>query len=367
MVRSKRSTKFGHVERSIQLIALLSCLCASNASAREAYFYGESITFSEPTSIHSFLHDWNGSFENGTHAFSYNSAEFGVNTGTYSIGAQVRYDYALEFSEDTASYFNATANDIALERDRDYHLKIEAEHFTTSGIRFARTNAFGNGWSIKSAITVLYAWDLLSGNMHGTVLESEPDTLTFNATADYYYREDPFFRREVPPPEGQGATLDIALEGKLGSWGVFRLKAIDLLGAIWWHRAPHTVASAESTTSESVNPLESTVPPVVSGREGFSRFRQSLPTRGTLETIVPITSQIDFSGKIFYTPAATHYLVGITHEINRSKTTVRYNLSAKAIEIESIRGNFQFAFGIDNLDYKDAHYLSCILGYSKPF
>lgn len=367
MAHSRRSTKERpNAQRSL-LIACLFGGWAGVGHAGEAYYSGESLTYSEPTSIHSFLHEWNGEFNGGNYAFSYNSAELGIRDGALSVGALVRYDYVLTFSPDTADFYNATANDIELDPSKRYDLNIKANHFTAAGVRVSRKQAIPYGWTLHTGISLLYAWDLLSGDLHGTVDAANSDHMTFNASADYYYRDDPLFKRQASPPDGQGATLDLALEGDIGAVGHLNLRVTDVFGAIWWQSAPHTSATAQSTTPQSANPLESDIPPLISGREDYRDYRQDLQPRARLEATAHITPRYDASLGILYTSAATHYSLGLVRNSGQSATAVRYNLSAAAFEIEQRYENLRIAAGADSLNYKAAHYLFLAIKYVRSF
>ena len=107
--------------RLVCYIFLLALVC-HRAQAVELYADADLFWYSEPVSIESMIHDWDGPFHGGTAALTHNIAEIGFGTESWQFSVLTRYDYEMEFSPDTAEFYYLMRNELPLPIGRIYRL-----------------------------------------------------------------------------------------------------------------------------------------------------------------------------------------------------------------------------------------------------
>ncbi len=254
------------------LWALLALL--PPAAPAGAYVHVDSFTWSEPVSIRAALNDWQGAFRGGEEQFTYDWLEAGVTRGAWGVGLLYRYDYALRFSPDTAEFYHRDRNDLPVDPERRWDLRLSAQHFVARGLRLSTARRARPGLRWRAGLSLLQADDLIDGHIRGTDRQ---------ARVDYFYSEDALFHRQVAPPDGLGLSLDLAVDWQATARLALHGEAVDLPGAIWWRDAPFTDVTANADRRVEETDGIPALAPLVSGREGLRRrWRQGLSPRALL-------------------------------------------------------------------------------------
>ena len=114
------------------------CLMASPSITAASSIYTEldSFSLSEPQPIYETIKDWQGHYEGGDFAETFNRFELGFRWHNWRVGYVARYDYRMNFSRDTALFYYQDKNDLTPESDYVYDVDIEAYHQSSQGIAF---------------------------------------------------------------------------------------------------------------------------------------------------------------------------------------------------------------------------------------
>ncbi len=203
----------------------------------------------------------------------------GIVRDDWKLEAFWRHDDRLEFHPDTADLLFALRNDVPLEPDRQYRLRIDASGIEGAGIGVAR--AFG-GDSVTAGVRVnlLRATALIDGRLDGRLRADADGEITADARLDYGYSTDDVLQRPRQRHDaGWGATLDLSLQVQWSDAWRMEAKVEDALALVHWRDAPYTRArlrlarprlAADGTLDNAA---------LLSGRESARARWQRLPVR----------------------------------------------------------------------------------------
>ncbi|MBT4836160.1 MAG: hypothetical protein HON94_02310, partial [Methylococcales bacterium] len=226
-----------------------------------------SLTYSGSVPIKAYTDDWKTEdFQQSDFAFSFNQATVGVKYKNWSLAWLSRYDYWLEFSEDTAELYYKTQNDQDLDANRQYQLSLEIGHQISQGWRASYEWFFNKNNSLTMAISWLKANWLIDGKINGQAVATNINDYGFDLAVDYLYSEDRLFDRvNYTEPEGHGFAVDIGLNYAVTNRWSINLFIKDAFAEIQWKNAPQTIADA--TTNVSIRNLDGSlnVRPIIQG------------------------------------------------------------------------------------------------------
>lgn len=229
--------------------ALMALGLVSPAQGAERFYLEvDSFAHSEPVPIRAYFNDWRGdSRHGGDTALSYNWWEAGMEDGPWRLGVLYRYDYTLRFSSDTAELYHRIQNKSPLPPGRRYALAITVQHYAVRGLRLAHGWRPRGGLEIQWGLSYLQGRRVLDGNLSGWAEAVSDKDYDFRFEVDDVYSRDPLFKRRVSAPEGEGYSVDLALNWLAAPWEL-RFKVVDLIGALYWKAVPHTRATGTSDT-----------------------------------------------------------------------------------------------------------------------
>jgi len=229
------------------------------------------MTYSQPNSIKSALHEWNGAFHGGTRQWTFNTVEAGVETHRWSLGVFYRKDYDLRFSRGAAEAYYLLQNNKPLPVGKHYLLDLTASSFAAKGVRATWRIVPSSNWRMRVGLSLFRASSLIDGGVHGTGTALTDNSYSYNAQVDYHYSKDYLFKRQVNPPSGVGASLDFGFSAAIRPWLRVRGHVDDLFGRIWWKNVPYTVAAASSNRESYDSAGNIHFAPLISGYEGTDR------------------------------------------------------------------------------------------------
>lgn len=344
-------------------ISLLFLCSASPAYAIETYLKVESYNYAEPTTINSFLNEFDGRFEGGTQAFAHEWLEVGARLGNWELGLLSRYDYDMSFSNDTAELYYLVTNGLPLEVGRQYHLDLSAKHYKTNGLRLGYGFSPAQSLDLKLGLAYLRGLKLMDGNIHGEATSVAENDYDFMFHTDYYYSEDPLFDRVAEAPNGWGYSIDLVADWQPTSRLGLHLQVRDLLGAIFWRDAPHTIADANSNNKIFDEDGYVIFTPTLKGIEEYRDFRQSLHAFGDVNVDYQVTTKyaLLYTGR--FTTETFFSGVGAAYTTNSKQTLAMLVYpELKAFEID-YRGPFwKIRLASDAFTPNKANYLS-LSGY----
>jgi len=206
--------------------------------------------------IAAFIDDWDAPLESGEHA--YVQGRMGLNVqpanSAISYGLAWRYDYLMEFSEETAEVYWQYENKQNPTQSKSYPLFLEAKHNERVGANIGFTQSMIPNWQLTAQANIWQGLHALDGKVTGTLnsrvlAASESNTIrdtvdTADAYLDYYYDEPALGEENLgwnpAKPSGYGYSLDLKLTGKLADKTQLNIRGYDVLGRMRWRDMPST-------------------------------------------------------------------------------------------------------------------------------
>jgi len=318
----------------------------------------ETMTYSEPVSIESAFNEWKGDFKGGERQWTHNTLEAGVETERWSLGVFYRRDYDLRFTPDTAESYYKVQNQKDLTPGKTYLLDLRAQSFEAKGLRGSLALQPAATWKARIGLSIFEASALIDGSIRGQGSAITADSYHYDARVDYHYSEDLLFDRQVAPPSGWGAALDLRLEGEFTPWLRGRMRVDDLLGRIWWKDAPYTRANASSDREHYDAEGKVSFDPLISGVEGIDRRHvQRLSPR--------FAGSLDMGPKDGWAGVAAlqyHYGqallgAGLTRPLFSGAFRLIAWPEAHTLSLGYAKGRYQLEFATDSLSPSEAHAL----------
>jgi len=339
-------------------------ICTANPSqAFEAYVKIESHNYAEPTSIDSFLNEFNGDFEGGTQAFGHEWLEVGARSGNWELALLTRYDYDMSFSNDTAELYYLVNNELPLEPGREFHIDLAAKHYKTNGLRLGYLFQPAESLDIALGVAYLQGLKLTDGSIVGEARAVAENDYDFSFHADYYYSHDPLFDRVAEQPGGWGYSVDLAADWQpIDNLGL-HLQVKDLLGAIFWRDAPHTIADADSDNKVYDEDGYVIFNPMLNGLEEYRDFRQSLHAFGAIDMDYRLSAKyaLLYSGQ--FTAETFFSGVGAAYAFDSDQTlAMLFYPELKAFQVDYQGPFWKVRLASDGFSLDQANYFS-LSGY----
>lgn len=219
--------------------------------AQEAIYYQvQADVYSEPLAIHAFTDDWDDfKFKSGKNAFAHGLMQLGVKQGNWDFSWIWRYDYALNFSEDTAKLYYQIQNELPIDANSTYDLRLEAQHIDTVGSRAAYTWPISSNWNLETGITALIGRHYIDGHINALGVTTDQQELMdrvkwLNGSIDYSYDHPALKEDEMGWNEqahsGYGYALDATLRGAIAKNWNLKINIQDALAYLYWQDAPYT-------------------------------------------------------------------------------------------------------------------------------
>ncbi len=344
--------------RAVLMLSLLVLAAAAVPGfARDGvYLQADSLSFSDTVPVRGYFNDWRSPFHSGQRALTYNYAEAGVVEGRWSLGVVARYDEYLRFSPDTADLYYRIANHLPLPPGRHYLVDLNARQFAANGLRLGVLLPVRPSLDIGLGLSYLQGTQLTDGTLRGAADVINAMDYNYNLAVDYNYSEDHLFKRQVDTPTGRGYSLDLSMNWRTDKL-VARLRVTDLLGRLYWHNAPYTLATATSNTKSYGADGYLIINPTVSGYEGNHSFSQRLPTRAHLDLRAIVTDSIDVVADVYYTDLKTFIPLGLSYHHRGGRTRIQYDWRSGAVTLGYQAPHLTASLTSDRLDWQKARTL----------
>lgn len=224
------------------LSVLLSVPVLSYASA-DIGFNLDIDAYAQPVSINAFTSNWHDTLKSGDKAFLQGRAELFTQNSHRQLSLLWRYDYLLDFSEQTAQLYHAYANDKLPIANQVYPLKINAKYSETYGIRWLQKFKATPQLTWAIGLNLLKGYKLTNGQIDGDVLFQQPSFAVKdikNAQLDvFYHYDEPQLQEqqlEWHPrnPNGLGFSIDAEVNWQPLSNLALNLTLYDVYGRLYW-------------------------------------------------------------------------------------------------------------------------------------
>lgn len=317
------------------------------------YVQGEVFAYSEPNTLAVVAKGWQGEFLGGEQQYLYAWAEAGMRCESWGLGWVKRHDYSLKFSSDTAELVSQVQNNQSLEAGREYDIRLEAYALRAQGVRLFWLPDWHHDLSIEAGVSMLGVTEFLDGTLEGSATAIDSSTYQYSLWVDYSYSQDLLFERHVKQSYGVGLSFDLAAQWSFApNWRIDFLGR-DLLGWVWWDKAPFTKAQALSDRSEVNENGFSEWDPAISGLESYRSIRVLLPPKLKSELYwQPSRLSLGVGGRYQFEDMTGR--VGGGYKFGSLQLFSWYGIEHQAVELNIVWRKLQVAVISDNLQLDQA-------------
>jgi len=218
------------------------------------------IATSEPVSLDDMVTGWDGNYQKGELAYANLSWDIGFaksieisgdTFGKVRVSRGYRIYYYLKFDQDTADYYRAQEQGLALTENKK--LDLEVKHFESPSISLSysspdfQLSSAGVKYQFELAGHVYQPGHLQFGEIKGVAYSPSVDD--FSATLDYRYDQFklPWLEDEqnYEVDKGIGYSFDAGLSAEFDSW-LASIEISDMLARFHWQDAGVTVACLQT-------------------------------------------------------------------------------------------------------------------------
>jgi len=351
------------------LFLLITSMPTDGATTEDQpYLDIQSTAYSEPITIKSILDQWQPPFHGGNKVLAYAQIETGVRRNNWKLGILERFDYNLLLSPETARLIYLIKNHLPLDAGNNYELQVKAQSNYSHGLRLSYQHQATANIKIGLAAAYLKNKNFMAGKIQGNTKIVAEKEYVFQFDTDYFYSHDTLFGRRLELPLGRGYSIDFSLDWQINKRIKTHLNVIDLIGEMFWHDAPSTVATATSDTQSVDNEGYLLYKPAISGIEKNSYFKQTLPKKIFFSMQYNLTNRLfllskfeDF-GLIYFASIGAEWC----HQFNTCFQGL-YNTTAKSLAFRYQRNNMVFELSSDKIQLQQARYLSFHLSFNQVF
>ena len=209
--------------------------------------------YAEPVSIKAFTDDWHDNLKTGYKAFLQGRAEISTKNKHRQLSILWRYDYLLDFSEQTAQIYHAYKNNYLPIAQQDYPLFIKAKYSESYGIRWLQYQEFNKNLKLGLAINLLKGYKITDGQLEGNVNFKQQgfkvkDINNMQMDVNYYYDEPQLKEEQLEwypkNPSALGFSVDAELAWQINPKTHFLVQINDIYGRLYWQDIPTTQYNA---------------------------------------------------------------------------------------------------------------------------
>ncbi len=330
----------------------------------QVFFDFDSFTLSEATSIHSIAGNWSDGVSAGTEAFSKTRISFGMNKGPYQIEYLQRYDQHHRYANETIEFLHETNNQIPLQADSEYRLKLDSKKIYSRGIRVGYQHNLSPRFKSNLFVSLLESDVVLDADLIGEAKSTSANDYDFDFEYSAEYGEDPLFGRPSESIYGSGYTIDLSMSYQASdSWG-FEIDWFDLSSRLNYKKTLFTNASATSDIKTYDASGYVIYDPAVTGFEGYRGKTVSFPREVTYRVLktLPDQSEIEFEYRDF----GPLQLSQLAYRFDYKSQTLEWlwlpTIDAIGFGVKSERTRFSLI--VDDFDIQKAHVFGLAFSFS---
>ena len=231
------------------------------ANSSKATITDNNVDFSMMVTAHSpaqpisaFIDDWDAPLDSGDHAYLQGRVAVNVRPAgsAISYGLGWRYDYLMQFSEETAQVYWQYENKVYGAPDKTYPLYLQASYNERIGANIGYSYPINTNWQLAARTNIWQGLHALDGKINGQLTSQaiaaganiRDSVNNAESSVDYYYDKPALGEENLgwlpDKPKGLGYSFDVQLAGKLTPTTTLNLQGYDLLGRMQWHDMPST-------------------------------------------------------------------------------------------------------------------------------
>ena len=328
----------------------------------------ESRTFSAPTSIDSFLHDFRGDIRSGDYAFTFNRAELGMRYGNLSVSYVTRYDYFITFSESFARAYHASQHNKMLAQGQVARANLEASHIHASGAKIGYQFEPLKELKINLALSHLSADKMTDGRSKGYLGLQEKNRYVGDVNINMRSSRDLILEMPVPDPQGKGYALDAGFDWRISNRWNLSLQVVDAWSRINWDDVLYSDINANTANVSFDADGRIHTRPTLWGWQYLENFHQKLPVKYQATVAHWLDDHHSIELEQFYVPDyVSESTLGYRYHWNKTLSLGGYwNVSTHALGLVFGSQWLELKAGVDNLDGKNSHAWDLGLAFRIP-
>lgn len=343
-----------------------SYVAASSLDPIIPYLSVHSQNYSATCPVNQILHDLDGdSLSRGEFAYTHNQLEIGTELSGWTIGVFQRYDYLMQFSNDTARYMYQKNNDIGIDANEEYEIYLQANHLRSNGIGIGYKYSFSEKLSSKLRLNLLRSSDMTDGIITGDLSTSD-DSYSSDLELDYVYGEDSILGRPPENISGYGYSIDIDFEWAVNDNLNMLFEGRDLLSRLRWDNITATQAVATTNTIALGDNGDVDLRPAISGVEYYKDHTQKLPARYLINGRYKVTRGYELGAEIFAVDKYIFPRILANWNYGELYLNSSYDFKAEAIGVGFSYGYIDMQLKLDSLNIEKANSIEFALNFSYP-
>lgn len=323
----------------------------------ETYATLQSLTYSEIAPIKQTIDGLEGDpIDSGEFAFTHNQLEVGQRWKGFEVAAFWRYDYYLQFNDDTAELFYRDKNDLPVRQGKNYDLYLRANHLRSSGFGIGYRHHFTPTLSVRGRVNYLAASEMQDGVIRGNATTMER-TYSGNLKLDYSYSEDLLLDRPKESVRGRGYSADFDIDWAVTDRLNLYVHGRDVHSRISWDNLTYTTGNATTDRARYRDDGSLSFRPAATTFDGYRNHVQKLPARYQLGGSYQLTDFWSLGGEVFTYDGHAFPSAELGMHFNNFTVRANYDIEAEALGAGIEHRYFQFMLRTDNLDWEEAKFL----------
>ena len=330
-----------------------------------------SLSYAENNSVYDLMKGNMSEYSESESAFTFNEVALSAQYQEFSVSLFKRYEWFLDFSQDTMPFYGSTVNGTHIEPNKTYDLDLNASHFDSEGIRFSYLYS-AQKFRLYAAASYYQPNSFLDGNISGYVSRKEDCKSATNCYSgqldlSYFYTEDLLLGRTTPKPVSlYGFGIDIGGDWSVNDNWLLSLLIRDVYSEIVWENAPYTIATAKTATSTVVDGHVK-LDPTISGIEKNRTYTQHLASKTALRAEYTYNPSHSLSATAFYAYGAS--LINLGYQYHNTNAVYGFTLSPleEAIGVNYKNRYINISATANPFDFKKSELYGFNIGFIVPF
>jgi hypothetical protein len=342
------------------------------AKSNTLFLHTNTLLVNDPFTLKNLFGGLKGDFhpKNGmNYAFGITRNDIGFNIKNFGyIGYAYREEIYMKAYKSTLELLYLTTNKKDLQTGNVYDFDLALEAYKMHSFVYANTyTPYKNKKSIIEfgySAEALLAYDMQSGFVDGMVVANSQKDYTYEGVSHYHYTHNYLYDLNVNSPHGYGYTTHLSLDAHYKNIHITFL-ANDIYGKIYWKDLPYSDVYLSSQNKSYDENGYAQYAPLLSGKEGYMKFTQTLVAKYKLETTWKYGKNIYLAGSDYLYNTTLPY-IDYTRIVNDNFSFgIGYGVRFKTLKLSTTYKNFQFQTRFDDIYSPFA--LGCDISYFIKF
>jgi hypothetical protein len=287
-------------------------------------------------------------------ALTVGRADVGYGDKKYGyIGYTYREEIFIEASKDMVDLLYEATNKEDLRLGRYYDLYLLLKAYKMQGLTYSNYLDLykKNGWDINIGVAVegLYATDMQDGYISGNAVANTKKDYSFYGVSNYNYTHNYLYDLSVNPSDAYGYSTHFSLSIEKEKYH-FLFIANDIFSNLYWNALPYSDVYLSSSNKEYDSDGYVKYRPLLSGKEGYIKYTQSLMQKYRAEIAYKYRKDLIFNIGSDYMERVYMPYLDCTYIWNQNASVkIGYETRFKSVSIASRYKGFSFGINANDL------------------